>query len=581
MRTESSARGLLTDDRGAIMVMGIFMCSCLVAALWYLAGIGDAILYRERMQEAADAVAFSDAALHARGMNLVVLINLVMAVVLSVRVAIRVAKLVMTVAAAIFAAAGFLVPALWAAVPPTTEAAVVLDDVDTSIKEPMDATLRGLNSAQDGIITATPPLADLAATQSVASKYEVVDQATTIAPGTELPLAKGAPGKLCKEAASVLKEINAWLFTMVGLGGLREATDRIGDLMAALVSTSTDYFCDLEKGKDAPKDKADQFDQAAADRCQNLDGNGEARRVDDAEKNWEKKCAEFGVICMGKDANGKALEHGVQTGAVSGPDPLKNQQELDRLRLVRDQAVRSLRAFAINLPRYVLNRGLCIQAAIDEMKTEKRELDELKQQQHLARPAAPAGPAQPQQPAPAGQPAQGDQDSSDSSGIAPMATKDFVNGGARGQFIAGIKGHHERLRIASKIVRLGAFHDKRTRALKDTDGALMPAWAQAEMFYDCGGTWNDKSCNSDDDAMWHFKWRARLRRFNRPADETLADLSSQLGTPAPSGGHERFADDLAAAVRAPEAMKDKPNKALRIDLANALHDDRTRTHGVH
>ena len=71
----SALGGVASDERGAIMVLGIFMCTCLVGILWYLAGIGDAIIYRERMQEASDAVAFSAAVIHARGMNLIVLIN--------------------------------------------------------------------------------------------------------------------------------------------------------------------------------------------------------------------------------------------------------------------------------------------------------------------------------------------------------------------------------------------------------------------------------------------------------------------------------------------------------------------------
>ena len=80
---------LRRDERGAILVLGIFMCSCIVGALWYLAGIGSAIVYRERMQEAADAIAFSGAVLHARGMNLIVLINFVMAAILAIRVEMR------------------------------------------------------------------------------------------------------------------------------------------------------------------------------------------------------------------------------------------------------------------------------------------------------------------------------------------------------------------------------------------------------------------------------------------------------------------------------------------------------------
>ena len=44
MPTSERLRRLARGEDGAIMVMGIFMCSCLVGALWYLAGIGDAIL---------------------------------------------------------------------------------------------------------------------------------------------------------------------------------------------------------------------------------------------------------------------------------------------------------------------------------------------------------------------------------------------------------------------------------------------------------------------------------------------------------------------------------------------------------
>src|SRR4051812_41998505 len=84
-----------TDQRGAVMVMGIFMCCIIVGALWYVAGIGDAIVLRERSQEIADAGAFSGATLHARGMNLIVLLNLVMACILGIRVALKAIQLVL------------------------------------------------------------------------------------------------------------------------------------------------------------------------------------------------------------------------------------------------------------------------------------------------------------------------------------------------------------------------------------------------------------------------------------------------------------------------------------------------------
>ena len=71
---------LASDQRGAIMLTGLFMSCFLIGALWFLVGIGDTIVFRDKMQEAADVGAFSSAALHAKGMNFISLCNLVMLV---------------------------------------------------------------------------------------------------------------------------------------------------------------------------------------------------------------------------------------------------------------------------------------------------------------------------------------------------------------------------------------------------------------------------------------------------------------------------------------------------------------------
>ncbi|OJY16864.1 MAG: hypothetical protein BGO98_11805 [Myxococcales bacterium 68-20] len=71
---------LLEDQRGAVMLTGLFMACFLIGALWFVIGIGDAIVFRDKMQEAADSGAFSSAALHAKGMNFISLCNLVMLV---------------------------------------------------------------------------------------------------------------------------------------------------------------------------------------------------------------------------------------------------------------------------------------------------------------------------------------------------------------------------------------------------------------------------------------------------------------------------------------------------------------------
>lgn len=86
------------------MVIGIFMTTLLVAMLYYVAGVGEAITYRERMMDAADTGALGGALMYARAMNVVVLMNLMIATVLGVYVGVRVADEVLLTAAGLASA---------------------------------------------------------------------------------------------------------------------------------------------------------------------------------------------------------------------------------------------------------------------------------------------------------------------------------------------------------------------------------------------------------------------------------------------------------------------------------------------
>jgi hypothetical protein len=86
--------GLLKDDRGVIMIVGVFFTFLWIGLVWFILGIGTAINYHENLQNAADASAFAGAVYDARGMNLIAMINVIMGVVLSVLVIAHVAQLV-------------------------------------------------------------------------------------------------------------------------------------------------------------------------------------------------------------------------------------------------------------------------------------------------------------------------------------------------------------------------------------------------------------------------------------------------------------------------------------------------------
>jgi hypothetical protein len=73
-------RSLLADDSGATMVMGVFMAMMVVGMIYYVWGLGGTIIHRERMQDAADAAAFGASVFNARGMNIIAMLNVLMAV---------------------------------------------------------------------------------------------------------------------------------------------------------------------------------------------------------------------------------------------------------------------------------------------------------------------------------------------------------------------------------------------------------------------------------------------------------------------------------------------------------------------
>ena len=78
MRHGNDAASLRTDQRGAVMLTGMFMAFFLVGALWFVIGIGEAVVFRDRMQEAADSAAFTSAVLQAKGMNFIAACNIIM-----------------------------------------------------------------------------------------------------------------------------------------------------------------------------------------------------------------------------------------------------------------------------------------------------------------------------------------------------------------------------------------------------------------------------------------------------------------------------------------------------------------------
>ena len=74
------------DQSGAVMMTGLGMACFLIGALWFIIGVGDAIVFRDTMQETADHAAFTSAVLHAKGMNFISACNLIMLALFAIHI---------------------------------------------------------------------------------------------------------------------------------------------------------------------------------------------------------------------------------------------------------------------------------------------------------------------------------------------------------------------------------------------------------------------------------------------------------------------------------------------------------------
>jgi hypothetical protein len=255
----------IDDTRGAVMVVAVFMSAFLCGVLWYVIGVGDAVIYRESMQDGADAVAFGTAVDLARAMNVLALINQVMAAVLAVLLAFKVVQVALGIANATLAAiCAFPFGGEWAC-PPAEELTAVegpYADTVSQVKQFVDATLEVLHTTEEALQYSLPLLAE-ADGVTIAKQY-----GTTVKDG--LPVSESLAGLpvefddfsvLCDHAADdvpgiLLLPIGVIVVEGAPLGAPFVAAGALGTLPLAR------YMCDDGSGAGASS-AAGTFDSAA------------------------------------------------------------------------------------------------------------------------------------------------------------------------------------------------------------------------------------------------------------------------------------------------------------------------------
>jgi len=479
---ESRARALLSPARrmyrsegGAVMVMGVFMCACLAGMLWYVIGIGDAILYRERLQEGSDAVAFSAATLHARGMNLIVLINLLMACVLGIRVAMKAAQASLVVIGGICA----IIPGLGGFAPTCFQIANQLQTAIVQTRPAINDTLKGLSRAQVGI-KAIVPGAALAGSVQVGAKYrprisEAAAANRNLIRG--LPVEEGNLDQLCREAGESGPALVEWMIESVTHTNIPDRlTDRFRHLIGKGIEKGGAYFCEMGTGADTPPDFGSELDGAAKEGCDKEQGTLQTQ-ADQANSAYFSACRSLRAACGG------------------GSDRSLTTAQRDQLSRLASQRANA-------------------QAAASGFDDKKCKQDKRSQAENRMKEGGAAR----------GTPASSNRDMTPKQ-VSPT----YLNGGDDAQLLGVAKGNTASLRAAPKGVRIGAWRNTGDGGHSSSESF---GFAQAEFFFDCDGAWTSESCNGskrdEGYAMWRFRWRARLRRYNSGNNPSIEHVSSVL-----------------------------------------------------
>lgn len=240
--------GLIEETKGAMMLMSLFMALLLIGALYYILGVGDAVIYRRIMQDGADAGAYAASVMGAKGMNLHVLLNVVMAVTAGILLVIRSVEVLLEIVIGILY--GLVATVVLAA--KASALIAVLNPVESTVERVGDAVEQFVRVAHDAMNVAHkavqhgyPLLAEARAVDTMAfqAAYDPPVAGGFVVPllgsrlpngGRGLPIEEDDVGILCDRVSgglsnrlsNVRSKVPRWLLRF--LGGIVGGALRMG-----------------------------------------------------------------------------------------------------------------------------------------------------------------------------------------------------------------------------------------------------------------------------------------------------------------------------------------------------------------
>lgn len=229
------------DERGAILLLGVFLGVFLAAMLYYVVGVAEAIHTREGLQDAADASAFAAAILHARGMNAIAFVNLVMAALVAVLVACRVVQGLCWVGIGLSVALAHpTFGASLAAVAPLQATHGKFEAAYQGLRGPVMSTLRVLHATQRMIARTVPPTAAIDSVIEVSRHHPPAQFGVALPGGARLPVEPDRFDVLCARAGETVAGLVLWPLERAGLGPV---AGPLRSAAGALTASASSFFC--------------------------------------------------------------------------------------------------------------------------------------------------------------------------------------------------------------------------------------------------------------------------------------------------------------------------------------------------
>jgi len=239
-------RRVLADERGAITVIALFFVVFAIAMLYTVVGTAETVLFHEHLQDAVDGAVLSGAVMHARAMNLLVLINLVMAALLAVLVTIKLIESIAIVAAVIAAALAWVTyGATLSAIPPLYSVQQNMENAYEQVKDPIYEALEALHTFSGFIVDGASPAAFAVAEADLERSKPTVKNGVVV--GTrehqDLPLVDGSFDELCGQAGQVPVKLGKTALEEAGIPALPKLMGALEGPLDSLTSEFSDWFC--------------------------------------------------------------------------------------------------------------------------------------------------------------------------------------------------------------------------------------------------------------------------------------------------------------------------------------------------